>query len=175
MKYLEAQQIAAVTKASLENVEAVWPLVCNALEVLDINTPLVQVGMAATIAIETKNFLPEKEKLAKPTESVYVKQIKYYNTGFYGRGFIQLTWQKNYAAAGKALGIDLVGNPDLALDPAIAAKIAAWFFVDKGIQYECNRRDWPMVRRMVNGPNYRLHNWERFKGFCDQLAKAVQQ
>lgn len=43
-----------------------------------------------------------------------------------GRGLVQLTGKSGYEAAGKALGIDLVNNPDLANDPAIAAKIAAW-------------------------------------------------
>jgi len=45
-----------------------------------------------------------------------------------GRGFIQLTGKDNYAAASKALGIDLVNNPDMAADPAVAAKIAAWYW-----------------------------------------------
>lgn len=31
---------------------------------------------------------------------------------YYGRGFIQLTFKKNYAAAGDKLGIDLVNNPE---------------------------------------------------------------
>lgn len=42
---------------------------------------------------------------------------------FYGRGDVQLTFEANYAAMGKLLGIDLAGNPDLALDPAISARI----------------------------------------------------
>ena len=46
---------------------------------------------------------------------------------FRGRGFIQLTGRSNYAAAGKALGLDLVNNPDLAAQPEIAAKIALWY------------------------------------------------
>lgn len=45
-----------------------------------------------------------------------------------GRGFIQLTGKGNYAEASKALGLDLVNNPDMAADPAIAAKIATWFW-----------------------------------------------
>lgn len=45
-----------------------------------------------------------------------------------GRGFVQLTGKANYAAAGKALGLDLVKNPDLAADPDVAAKIAAWYW-----------------------------------------------
>jgi predicted chitinase len=43
---------------------------------------------------------------------------------YYGRGPIQLTWAENYRKLGTALGIDLFGKPDLALDPAIGAKIA---------------------------------------------------
>jgi putative chitinase len=46
---------------------------------------------------------------------------------FRGRGFIQLTGKSNYEQASKALGIDLVGNPDMASDPQIAAQIAAWY------------------------------------------------
>lgn len=47
---------------------------------------------------------------------------------FRGRGYVQLTGRENYAAAGTALGIDLVSNPDLAADPSVAAKIATWYW-----------------------------------------------
>lgn len=40
-----------------------------------------------------------------------------------GRGYVQLTWKVNYARAGEALNVDLVANPDLAMDPAIAAAV----------------------------------------------------
>ena len=45
-----------------------------------------------------------------------------------GRGYIQLTGKGNYDAAGKAVGEDLVNNPDRAAEPSIAAKIATWFW-----------------------------------------------
>jgi predicted chitinase len=44
-----------------------------------------------------------------------------------GRGFIQLTGKANYAAAGQALGLDLVNQPELAEQPDIASKIAVWY------------------------------------------------
>jgi len=40
-----------------------------------------------------------------------------------GRGYVQLTHKANYQKAGDELGVDLVGNPGLAMDPAIAARI----------------------------------------------------
>lgn len=40
-----------------------------------------------------------------------------------GRGFVQLTWKVNYDRAGKAIGVDLVKNPDLAMDLKNAARI----------------------------------------------------
>ena len=43
----------------------------------------------------------------------------------YGRGYVQLTRLTNYQAVPR-FGIDLVGNPDLALDPTIAARILFW-------------------------------------------------
>lgn len=45
-----------------------------------------------------------------------------------GRGFIQLTGKDMYNRVGKLLNLDLVGNPDLANDPLIAAKIIPAFF-----------------------------------------------
>ena len=45
-----------------------------------------------------------------------------------GRGFIQITGKDNYARIGKAIGVDLVNNPDLANQPEIAAKIVPAFF-----------------------------------------------
>lgn len=49
---------------------------------------------------------------------------------YYGRGPIQLTHNYNYAAAGKALEVDLINNPDMvATDPVISFKTAVWFWM----------------------------------------------
>nr|AAB67170.1 chitinase [Oryza sativa Indica Group] len=49
---------------------------------------------------------------------------------YYGRGPIQLTGQSNYQAAGNALGLDLVGNPDLvSTDAVVSFKTAIWFWM----------------------------------------------
>ena len=49
-----------------------------------------------------------------------------------GRGFNQLTGKSNYEAMSKALGIDLVNNPELLdLDPTIQAKVAVQYMKNK--------------------------------------------
>ncbi|GLT44667.1 hypothetical protein SLA2020_185520 [Shorea laevis] len=49
---------------------------------------------------------------------------------YYGRGPIQLTHNYNYGLAGKAIGVDLINNPDLvATDPTISFKTAVWFWM----------------------------------------------
>lgn len=42
---------------------------------------------------------------------------------FYGRGYVQITWDYNYKKLGKAIGVDLYNNPELALHYDIAYKI----------------------------------------------------
>ncbi|EPH45198.1 chitinase [Streptomyces aurantiacus] len=48
---------------------------------------------------------------------------------YYGRGPIQLSWNFNYKAAGDALGIDLLHNPDLVQNnAAVAWKTGLWYW-----------------------------------------------
>lgn len=69
---------------------------------------------------------------------------------FRGRGFTQLTGKDNYGAAGKALGIDLLGNPDAAADPATAAKISAWYWKSR-VSSKGAGEDVTKATKLVNG------------------------
>lgn len=51
----------------------------------------------------------------------YRKTLRYYP--WHGRGFVQLTWRKNYVRAGKELSIDLTTDPDLAMKPDVAVRV----------------------------------------------------
>lgn len=44
---------------------------------------------------------------------------------YYGRGYVQITWLNNYQAFTNLLGVDLVNQPHLALDPATSYRIAS--------------------------------------------------
>ncbi|KAJ7978674.1 Chitinase [Quillaja saponaria] len=49
---------------------------------------------------------------------------------YYGRGPIQISWNYNYGQCGRAIGVDLLNNPDLvATDPVISFKTAIWFWM----------------------------------------------
>jgi len=68
-----------------------------------------------------------------------------------GRGFIQLTGKDNYRHFGNKIGVDLVNNPDLLLDPEIGAKASFAFMeenVDKGA---LARGDLRAVTKSING------------------------
>lgn len=80
---------------------------------------------------------------------------------YYGRGFVQLTWDENYKAMGAELGMgdQLYDNPDLVMEPSIAAKIICRGMV-KGLfrrrhaleRYLGNEHyDWHNARLIVNG------------------------
>jgi len=49
---------------------------------------------------------------------------------YYGRGPIQLSWNFNYKAAGDALGIDLLNNPDrVKNETSVAYQTAVWYWM----------------------------------------------
>jgi TP901 family phage tail tape measure protein len=52
-----------------------------------------------------------------------------------GRGYVQITGRKAYEEAGKAIGKDLLRDPDLAAHPEIAKQIAVWQLRDRKDQF----------------------------------------
>jgi chitinase len=51
--------------------------------------------------------------------------------GYYGRGPLQLSYNFNYGPAGRNIGYDGLGNPDLvAQDPLVSFKSSLWFWMD---------------------------------------------
>lgn len=80
-----------------------------------------------------KNYYKQKYDPQFAPKTAKILGNKYAGDGerYHGRGYIQLTGRGNYKMAGDALGIDLLNKPELAADPATAAKIAVWFWQNK--------------------------------------------
>ena len=68
-----------------------------------------------------------------------------------GRGLKQLTGKFNYEKCGASLGIDLVGNPDLLLEPMYAARSAGWFWKANNLASFADRGDLEGMTKKING------------------------
>ncbi len=68
-----------------------------------------------------------------------------------GRGAKQLTGKDNYKRCGDALGLDLVGNPDLLLQPLSAARSAGWFWKTNKLSEFADKEDLQGMTKKING------------------------
>jgi predicted chitinase len=91
---------------------------------------------------------------------------------FLGRGFVQITGRANYHKASNLVGKDLVADPDLALEPDIAARIivhgmsVGWFTGKKMGDYTTYKG----MRRVVNGTD----RDDLIAGYADTFEKALK-
>lgn len=75
----------------------------------------------ATVQHETADsFQPVREAyyLGEPRAEQYRRSLRYYP--YYGRGYVQLTWDYNYRQYSDLLNLDLINEPDLVMRPDIA-------------------------------------------------------
>lgn len=70
---------------------------------------------------------------------------------YIGRGLKQLTGKDNYIRCGKALGIDLVENPELLLRPMFAAHSAGWFWKINNCGALADADQFQLLTKRING------------------------
>jgi len=175
--HFTAEAIATILHAPRANVEAHWPMIVDALSDLKILEPAMEAAVIASIGAESYLFAPEKE----PGSEAYFRRMYEFDRSlgnvepgdgakFCGRGFVPLLGRAEYARYGKLVGEDLVERPDLALDPAVAARILAYAFMLKGVPKAAAEYDWVRVRRLAQGD---LSGWKRFNGILIPLLKLL--
>lgn len=115
--------------------------------------------MLATTFWETARTMQPIEEYGKGKGRPYGKVIN--GQVYYGRGYVQLTWIENYAKMAALTGADLVGHPELALEPKIAALIMFegmkdGLFTGLGLLYFFNGKadDPEGARRIINGTDH---------------------
>jgi hypothetical protein len=76
---------------------------------------------------------------------------------YYGRGYVQLTFQSNYRRMGEHLGMPLEEGPDLVLDPAVSSVILVrgmidGLFTSRSLEnyFNGSRAQWVSARDIVN-------------------------
>ncbi|WP_327635774.1 glycoside hydrolase family 19 [Kribbella sp. NBC_00482] len=95
-------------------VETGLPSLNQAMRDAQINTPYRKAAFLATLVHESRLEYNIRE----------IGDTRPYG----GRGYIQLTGDFNYGPAGQYFGIDLLGNPDLAMSLEWSAPIARWYW-----------------------------------------------
>ncbi|HEX8127494.1 MAG TPA: glycoside hydrolase family 19 protein [Pyrinomonadaceae bacterium] len=68
-----------------------------------------------------------------------------------GHGPIQITGRANHAAAGRALGLDLINNPTLITKPENAFRSAGWFWDTRGLNALADQRLLKAITKKING------------------------
>ena len=102
-----------------------------------------------------RTMLPVKES----GSISYLQGKRYYP--YIGYGYVQITWEDNYRRVGKLIGVDLIKNPERALEPKIAAQIMCqgmlngWFtgvgFRRKRSVSRYNKAQYKAARAIING------------------------
>jgi putative chitinase len=130
----------------------------------------------------------KKQSIRYDVEEFGGASRSYGKTGFYGRGLAQLTHEANYKKAGEKLGVDLVGNPKLALRKDISAKILimgsmlGWFRGDSQGRHSLPRyftsvgSDPVEARNIINGDEAKNGKLvaSHYANFLSALNKAAQ-
>lgn len=151
------------------------------------------------------SFLEADEKVTDPRQAAYMlatakhetaktfQPVKEYGQGkghkygipdpvtskaYFGRGYVQLTWKDNYKAMGDVLKVDLVQNPDLALNADAAYRIMSYgmrngAFTGVGLNryIHGNVCNYVNARRIINGTDCA----EKIAGYAvvfEELLKA---
>lgn len=100
---------------------------------------------------------------------------------FCGMGYVQMTGRTNYQRAADKLGVDLIGHPEKAMEPEIAAKIMrqgmdhGWFTGKSFSSYlpgggRADRAAFVQARRIINGAD----RASDIAGFALQFQTALE-
>lgn len=112
----------------------------------------------ATIKHETAHTYEPIAEYGKGKGKPYGKADPITGQRYYGRGYVQITWKKNYEKLGQLLSVDLVDRPDLAMEPDTAYQILSLgmrdgLFTGKKLSHYIHDEtcDYLHARRIING------------------------
>lgn len=144
------------------------PLLVDAFHEFAINTSDRQAAFLAQVVHESGAFRWLVELWGPtPAQRRYEGRVDLGNVEpgdghtYLGRGLIQLTGRANYLKASKALGVDLIAQPELLGQPALACRSAAWFWKAHGCNELADAGDFEAVTKRINGG---------LNGYAERLA-----
>jgi putative chitinase len=138
------------------------PFINRVMEIYEIDTPLRASAFLAQIAHESAElkYMEEiwgptaQQKKYEPPNDL-ARRLGNTQTGdgfrYRGRGPIQITGRANYQKYGELLGVDLVGNPDLAATPQYAFSTAGLYWKTNGLNDLADVQDFIAITKRING------------------------
>lgn len=152
------RDLAIATGARIDRATEHLPHILAAMDEFDINTDNRRAAFLAQIGHESGG-LHWLVEIWGPTAAQrrYELRQDLGNTEpgdgyrFRGRGLIQITGRSNYDKAGKALGVDLIANPELLGQSPLADRSAAWFWKAHGCNEMADIKAFERITRRING------------------------
>lgn len=128
--------------------------ISSAMDKYSINTYLREAAFLAQIAHESAE-LRYVEEIASGAAYEGRKDLGNTQVGdgvkFKGRSWIQITGRANYEACGKALGIDLIAQPELLETPQYACEASCWWWKTHGLNELADKSAFITITRRING------------------------
>ncbi len=159
------------------------PFINKVMEIYEIDTPLRASAFLAQLAHESAElrFMEEiwgptaQQKKYEPPNEV-AKRLGNTQPGdgfrYRGRGPIQITGRFNYKKYGDLLGVDLVGNPDLAATPQFAFSTAGLFWKMNGLNELADVQDFITITRRINGGQAGLADRQKYYEIAKNVLEA---
>jgi putative chitinase len=171
---MDPATLAVCTGATLPRALAFAPLIDQAMAEFAVDAPSRQAAFLAQIGHESEG-LHWLVEIWGPTDAQrrYEGRRDLGNVGqgdgyrYRGRGLIQVTGRANYRQAGQALGLDLEGQPELLAQPELAARSAAWWWKQHGLNELADATSgdagaFERITRVMNGGT---------NGLADRIAR----
>ena len=134
---LTLQQLITIMPNARSKAGIFLPALNAAMAEFGITTPARQASFLAQLAHESGQLVYVRE-LASGAAYEGRKDLGNVQLGdgvrFRGRGLLQVTGRANYAACGKALGLDLLTKPALLEQTVNACRAAGWFWQSRGLK-----------------------------------------
>jgi putative chitinase len=152
------QELSKCTGARIDRAEEWLPFIEAAMDEFGISTPERQAAFLSQIGHESGG-LHWSSEIWGPTgaQQRYEGRKDLGNTEpgdgfrFKGRGLIQTTGRANYEATGDALGVDLISDPVQLAQPELAARSAAWFWANRGLNELADAGEFERITKRING------------------------
>ncbi len=160
---LDADFLRAITPRYISNkilgenqrriIEAIGPILRDTLHAQGLNTDLRMLHFIAQACHETMGLALSEEQASG---DAYDGRSDLGNTQsgdgrrYKGRGLFQLTGRSNYKSYGEALGLDLVGHPELAADPVTSLRIACEFWNRNKLSPFADADDVLAISKIIN-------------------------